>query len=65
MKFHVKFSKYDHYWVAEADNGAVSQGASIEECRINISDAILLLEEDKKLPRDFVERIEEDLEVAV
>lgn len=47
MRFQVRFKEYDDYWVAEAENGAVSQGATLEECQENIIDAIHLLEESK------------------
>ncbi|HOV39769.1 MAG TPA: type II toxin-antitoxin system HicB family antitoxin [Spirochaetales bacterium] len=40
MKRKVRFLHYDGYWIAEADNGAVSQGESLDECRENIKDAM-------------------------
>lgn len=40
MHIRVKFSQFDSYWVAEAENGAVSQGETLDECRENIKAAI-------------------------
>lgn len=66
MKRKVRFLRYDGYWVAEADNGAVSQGKSLEECRENIKDAILELESYKKVETpQYLEEFYTDIEVHV
>ena len=48
MKQKVHFIHYENYWVAEAENGAVSQGSSLGECRENIKDAISEIERFRK-----------------
>ena len=65
MQVRVKFSQFDTYWVAEAENGAVSQGETLDECRENIMDAIkeLALFEAKSSLSRF-EKVEV-LEVAI
>lgn len=66
MKKKVRFLHYDGYWVAEADNGAVSQGQTLEECRENIIDAISELESYKQTERTRVlEEFYSDIEVPV
>jgi predicted RNase H-like HicB family nuclease len=64
MKFKVHFTEYEGYWVAEAENGAVSEGKTLEECRSNISDAIAELERDPENIKIRSE-VEEVLEVPV
>ena len=61
MRFQVNFTEYHDYWVAEAENGAVSQGATLEECRENIIDAIHILEESKEplnAKQEFIQEVE-------
>lgn len=66
MKKKVRFLHYDGYWVAEADNGAVSQGETLEQCRENIIDAISELESFKKMEGSTVlEEFYSDIEVPV
>jgi predicted RNase H-like HicB family nuclease len=64
MRFQVRFKEYEGYWVAEAENGAVSQGSTLEECQENIIDAIQLLEESKETPIVKQELVQE-VEVAL
>ena len=64
MKFKVHFINCKDYLVAEANNGAVSEGNTLEECKKNIIDAIRLLEEDKDTKPNLTvgeELIREDL----
>ncbi len=68
VKFKVHFINCKNYWVAEADNGAVSQGYSLEECKKNIIDAIRLLEEDKSFHNtkdDILNDFYDEIEVIV
>lgn len=67
MKVKVHFVDFGKYWVAEAENGAVSEGSSLDECRANIIDAISLLEsENDPSSKPPVHRyVDELLEVAV
>ncbi|MFW5799371.1 MAG: hypothetical protein ACOCV8_01045 [Spirochaetota bacterium] len=68
MKFKVHFINCKDYWVAEADNGAVSQGYSLEECKTNIIDAIRLLEEEEKSTSqtdEIVEEFDDEIEVII
>ncbi len=68
MKFKVHFINCKDYWVAEANNGAVSQGSTLEECKKNIIDAIRLLEEDKKIAskeNEIIEEFDDEIEVVI
>jgi predicted RNase H-like HicB family nuclease len=65
MQVRVKFSQYDGYWVAEAENGAVSQGKTLEECRENILDAVKELATHHETGATLVSERVEVLEVAL
>lgn len=65
MQIKVKFSQFDNYWVAEADNGAVSQGVTLDECRENIKDAIKEMAEFEKTDHPMLAQKVEVLEVAI
>jgi predicted RNase H-like HicB family nuclease len=68
MKFKVHFINCKDYWVAEANNGAISQGYTLEECKSNIIDAIRLLEEDKKIAskeNEIIEEFDDEIEVVI
>jgi predicted RNase H-like HicB family nuclease len=65
MKVKVHFINYDEYWVAEAENGAVSQGLTLSDCRTNIKDAIKLLDEkNEESLSKALEEFDELVEVA-
>ncbi|MFO1524377.1 MAG: hypothetical protein U1F16_00205 [Turneriella sp.] len=65
MQFQVKFSQFKGYWVAEAGNGAVSQGVTLDECRENIRDAIKELADYEKTENPKLAEKTEVLEVAI
>jgi len=65
MQFQVKFSQFKGYWVAEAGNGAVSHGVTIDECRENIRDAIKELVDYEKTENPKLAEKTEVLEVAI
>jgi predicted RNase H-like HicB family nuclease len=65
MQVRVKFSQYDGYWVAEAENGAVSQGKTLEECRENILDAVKELATHDDTGTTLLSERVEVLEVAL
>lgn len=66
MKIKVYFLNYENYWVAEAENGAISQGRILAECRENIKDAIVLLDESiEDSKTTVIEEFDEVIEVAV
>ena len=63
MKFQAKFVKDGKWWVAWCDEvpGALTQGATLEEARENLLDAIRIMQEPvdlARLPKSKV-RVEE------
>ncbi|MBN8219824.1 MAG: hypothetical protein J0L53_02820 [Spirochaetes bacterium] len=65
MQVRVKFSQFDGYWVAESENGAISQGETLDECRDNIRAAIRDLAEFEEKEHPVLSEKVEVLEVAI
>ena len=65
MQIRVKFSQFDGYWVAEAENGAVSQGETLDDCRDNIRAAIRDLAEHEEKEHPVLSEKVEVLEVVL